>query len=63
MLSKELFSNNSNCSEQCIKNYIKSHFLLRKLELFRDTKALLRVELEDGAETERKGAETERKSS
>jgi len=41
MLKKEVFGP-SNCSEQCIKNYIKSHFLLRKLEFYRDTQALRR---------------------
>jgi hypothetical protein len=36
MLRADLFSN-SNCGEKAIKNYLISHFLLRKLTYFRNT--------------------------
>jgi hypothetical protein len=36
MLRSDLFSN-SVCTEKCIKNYLISHFLLRKLIYFKNT--------------------------
>jgi hypothetical protein len=36
MLRADLFSN-ANCNEQAIKNYLISHFLLRKLIYFKNT--------------------------
>ena len=39
MLEKEVFG--TKCTEAALKNYIKSHFLLRKLELYRDKYTLL----------------------
>ncbi len=40
MLKNEAFGNQ--CTENAIKNYIKSHFFLRKLEYFRDWNILIR---------------------
>lgn len=52
MLKKEVYG--VNCRESSIKNYIKSHFFLRKLEFFRDFQVLTRGSFDEDDDSEKK---------
>lgn len=53
MLRKEVYGNT--CTEDSIKNFIKSHFFLRKLEFFRDSQILARKNMEIDVDDDKKG--------